>query len=105
MVNGYHHDVAAIVAQAQDPQLIEAILLIFAKLIMSAAIALVISTFSTSFIFTVITTAMIYLVGHLESTARDVWLQGGAQVSVLAERLPGNSLAARAGHELVHHRR
>jgi hypothetical protein len=81
LVSGYHHDVGVIVAQAQDPQLVEAILLIFAKLIMSAAIALVISTFSTSFIFTVITTAMIYLVGHLESTARDVWLQGGAQIS------------------------
>jgi hypothetical protein len=80
-VSSYNHDVNAIVAQAQDPQLIEAIVLIFAKLIMSAAIALVISTFSTSFIFTVITTAMIYLVGHLEGTARDVWLQGGAQVS------------------------
>jgi hypothetical protein len=82
-VSAYHHDVDAIVTQAEDPQLIEAILLLFAKLIMSSAIALVISTFSTSFIFTVITTSMIYLVGHLESTARDVWLQGGAQVSFL----------------------
>ena len=81
VVDQYHHDVNTIVAQVRDPQLIEAVLLIFAKLVMSAAIALVISTFSTSFVFTVITTAMLYLVGHMESTAREVWLQGGAQVS------------------------
>jgi ABC-type Na+ efflux pump permease subunit len=81
IVNQYNHDAAAIVTQVHDPQLIEAILLIFAKLIMAAAIALVISTFSTSFVFTVITTAMLYLVGHMEGTAREVWLQGGAQTS------------------------
>jgi hypothetical protein len=83
VLNAYHHDVAMIVTQARDPQLIEALVLIFAKLIMAAAMALVISTFSTSFIFTVITTAALYLVGHLESTARDVWLQGGAQAGIL----------------------
>jgi hypothetical protein len=82
LVNGYHHDVNVIVSQAGDPQLVEALLLIFAKLIMAAAMALLISTFSTSFIFTVITTAALYLVGHLESTARDVWLQGGAQTDI-----------------------
>jgi hypothetical protein len=81
--SAYHHDVGQLIAQARDPQLVEAVLLIFAKLIMAAAIALVISTFSTSFIFTVITTAMIYLVGHMEGTAREVWLQGGAQTSNL----------------------
>ena len=82
VASAYHHDVAALVAQTRDPQLVEAILLVFAKLIMSSAIALVISTFSTSFIFTVITTGMIYLVGHMEATARDVWLHGGAQMSI-----------------------
>lgn len=83
MANAYHHDVAALVAQARDPQLIKALVLIFAKLIMTSAIALLISTFSTSFIFTVITTAGIYLIGHMEATARDVWLSRGAEVSAL----------------------
>ncbi len=79
VVSEYQHDVASIQTQTRDPQLIEAILLIFAKLVMTAAIALLISTFSTSFIFTVVTTTMLYLVGHLESVARDVWLQRGAE--------------------------
>jgi len=81
VLNQYHHDVEAVVRQVNDPQLVAAVLLIFAKLIMAAAMALVISTFSTSFIFTVITTAMLYLIGHMEGTAREVWLQGGAQTS------------------------
>ena len=81
LVNHYNHDVADIVSQVRDPQLVEALLLIFAKLIMAAAMALVISTFSTSFIFTVITTAMLYLIGHMESVARDVWLQRGAETT------------------------
>jgi hypothetical protein len=78
----YRHDVAAIETQVRDPQLVEAVLLIFAKLVMTAAMALLISTFSTSFIFTVVTTIMLYLIGHLESVARDVWLQRGAETSV-----------------------
>ena len=79
VVSEYQHDIASIQTQTRDPQLIEAILLIFAKLVITAAIALLISTFSTSFIFTVVTTTMLYLVGHLESVARDVWLQRGAE--------------------------
>jgi hypothetical protein len=82
LVSQYHHDIGAIETQVRDPQLIEAILLIFAKLVMTSAIALLISTFSTSFIFTVITTTMLYLVGHLESVARAVWLQRGAETSI-----------------------
>jgi hypothetical protein len=81
VMNLYQHDAGQITAQVRDPQLIEAVLLIYAKLIMAAAIALLVSTFSTSFIFTVITTLMLYLIGHMESTARDVWLSHGAQAS------------------------
>ena len=80
-MNMYHHDVAQVIRQAQDPQLIEAILLIFAKLIMASAIAMLVSTFSTSFIFTVVTTCGIYLIGHMEGTARDIWMSHGAQAT------------------------
>jgi ABC-type Na+ efflux pump permease subunit len=82
VVSGYNHDIASIQTQVHDPQLIEAVLLIFAKLVMTAAIALLISTFSTSFIFTVVTTTMLYLIGHMESVARGVWLQRGAETSI-----------------------
>ena len=78
LVSLYHKDASLVIRQVQDPQIIEAILLIFAKLIMTCGIGLLISTFATSSIFTIITTLFIYLIGHLESTAREVWLSMGA---------------------------
>ena len=75
--------------QVRDPQLVEAILLIFAKLIMTTGIALLISTFATSSIFTIVTTFMIYLIGHMESTARDFWLARGAEASIWQNGLVG----------------
>ena len=53
------------------------------------AIALLISTFATSSIFTIVTTFMIYLIGHLESTARDFWLAHGAEISIWQSGLVG----------------
>ena len=81
VVSLYHHDLQGIIAQVRDPQLIEAILLIFAKLVLTAGIALLVSTFATSPIFTIVTTFMIYLIGHLEGTARSVWLAQGAETN------------------------
>lgn len=78
LVSQYQHDVQVIEQNARDPQLVAAILLIFAKLVMTAGMALLISTFATSSIFTIITTLMIYLIGHMETTARAVWLIHGA---------------------------
>lgn len=46
-----------------------------AKGIILAALALCVSTFATSSIFTISAMAMIYLVGHLESVAREYWLE------------------------------
>jgi hypothetical protein len=46
-----------------------------AKGIVLAALALCVSSFATSSIFTISAMAMIYLVGHLESVAREYWLQ------------------------------
>jgi ABC-type transport system involved in multi-copper enzyme maturation permease subunit len=89
LVNAYDHDVASILQQTRDPQIVEAILLIFAKLIMTAAIGLLISTFATSSIFTIVTTFMIYLIGHMEGTARAFWLSQGAQVSIWQSALVG----------------
>ncbi len=90
LLAGYNHDAALVVQQVRDPQLVEAILLIFAKLVMTCAIALLISTFATSSIFTIVTTFMIYLIGHMEGTAREVWLAAsaaGGHPSLLANTL------------------
>jgi hypothetical protein len=89
IVEDYDRDVRHIQDQIRDPQLFEAILLIFAKLIMTTGIALLISTFATSSIFTIVTTFMIYLIGHMESVARDVWFQRGAEVSIWQSGLLG----------------
>ncbi|HEY0256140.1 MAG TPA: ABC transporter permease subunit [Candidatus Methylacidiphilales bacterium] len=89
MVKSYDHDVAQVVRQVRDPQLVEAVILIFVKLLMTAAIALLISTFATSSIFTIATTFMIYLIGHMESTAREFWLAQGANTSIWESSLVG----------------
>jgi ABC-type Na+ efflux pump permease subunit len=89
VVGAYNHDVQEIVQQVRDPQLVEAVILIFAKLLMTTGIALLISTFATSSIFTIITTFMIYLIGHLESTAREFWLARGAETSIWQSGLVG----------------
>jgi len=91
LLASYHHDAAAVIQQVRDPQLVEAILLIFAKLVMTCGIALLISTFATSSIFTIVTTFMIYLIGHMESTAREVWLAAAASGH---PSLVANTLAA-----------
>jgi ABC-type Na+ efflux pump permease subunit len=93
----YNHDAGLVVQQVRDPQLVKAIVLIFSKLIMTTAIALLISTFATSSIFTIVTTLMVYLIGYMESTAREVWLAassghasflGGTLAGLIATLIP-----------------
>ena len=91
LLSSYNHDAALVVQQVRDPQLVEAILLLFTKLVMTCAIALLISTFATSSIFTIVTTFMVYLIGHMESTAREVWLAASASGH---PSLVANTLAA-----------
>ncbi len=85
----HDHDIQEIKTQVRDPQLVEAILLIFTKLVMASAIALLISTFATSAIFTIITTFLIYLIGHCEGIAREFWLWKGAGLSFWQSGLIG----------------
>lgn len=88
-VNAYDHEIMMIKTQTRDPQIVEAILLIFTKLVMTSAIALLISTFATSPIFTIVTTFFIYLIGHMEGTARAFWLAMGAGSSIWQSSLLG----------------
>jgi len=66
--------VQQIVKQTRDPNLLKAITLIYFQFVIVSSISLLIATFATSVIFNVIATVMIYLCGHLESTARQAWL-------------------------------
>ena len=52
------------------------ILIIFVKSVLLASLTLLISTFATSSLFTVMIAAAVYFIGHLQSTAREYWLQG-----------------------------
>ena len=55
--------------------LIAALVLVLGKSVILAATTLCISAFATSNIFTITAMAMVYLIGHLESIAREYWLQ------------------------------
>ena len=66
--------VRALREAAFTPGLPGATLVIFAKSSLLAAMTLLISTFATSTIFTVIVAAVAYFIGHFQAIARDAWL-------------------------------
>ena len=59
--------------QTRDPALVKAVALIYFQMVMMSAMTLLVATFSTSVIFTVIASVMVYMCGHLVSTARAEW--------------------------------
>lgn len=68
-------------AQIRDPNLIKAIILVYFKLVLVTALTLFVSTFSTSMIFTVFISACIYLMGHLQASAREMWSTQGTPLA------------------------
>ncbi len=48
---------------------------IFLKACLLAALTLLVSTFATTNIFTTVVMVFVYLIGHLQATAREYWLQ------------------------------
>lgn len=73
----------AIRASSFNPDLFAGIAVIYINACLLASATLFISTFATTSIFTTIVAAFIYFIGHLESTAREFWLQqnGGSSFS------------------------
>lgn len=65
---------AKISASARDPWLAGAVVLVAMKVMLTAAVAMAVSTIATSMMFTVVVTSLVYIAGHLEATARSVWL-------------------------------
>ena len=55
-----------------------AVFAVFLRASIMASLALLISTFSTSTLFTTIVSFLIYFIGHFQADARDVYLQAGA---------------------------
>lgn len=60
------------------PGLLPGIAIIYVKSVLLAAMTLLISTFATSLLFTVMASAAVYFIGHLQATAREYWLGGYA---------------------------
>jgi hypothetical protein len=54
-----------------------AVLAVFLRASIMASLALLISTFSTSTLFTTVVSFLIYFIGHFQADARDVYLQAG----------------------------
>ncbi len=57
--------------------LLPGVAIIYLKAAVFAALTLLVSTFASSSIFTVIVVVIIYVIGHVQGTARDYWLAGG----------------------------
>ena len=76
---------AAIQKEARDPRLLQAVLLVEMKLAVVAAVAVFFSTIATSTTFVMAMTLMVYLIGHLESVAREQWLESGEVASWVAK--------------------
>ncbi len=65
-------------AHAPNWSLQAAVFAVFLRASIMASLALLISTFSTSTLFTTIISFLIYFIGHFQADARDVYLQSGA---------------------------
>ena len=77
--------VQAIQMESRDPRLWQAFVLIAAKLFVVCGIAVFFSTLATSTTFVVAMTLMVYLIGHLQSVAREQWLESGEKASWLVQ--------------------
>jgi ABC-type Na+ efflux pump permease subunit len=68
---------AAVRAAAFQWNLLQGMVLIFIKAALCATLTLLLSTFATSNVFTVLMSVVIYLIGHIQGIARDYWLRAG----------------------------
>lgn len=69
-------DIAAVKAAAFQANLIPGILLILLKALLCSTLTLLLSTLASSTIFTLLTSVVIYLIGHVQGIAREAWMSG-----------------------------
>jgi ABC-type transport system involved in multi-copper enzyme maturation permease subunit len=69
---------AKVRAAAFTPGLLAGVLVIYAKAALLSALTLFVSTFASSTIFTIVIVVAVYLIGHMQATAREYWLSGAA---------------------------
>ncbi len=76
-----------------DLSLQGAVLAVFLRSAVMASLALLISTFSTSTLFTTIVSFLLYFIGHFQADARDWYLHGGQLGEGWTARLIGTLVA------------
>jgi len=67
--------IQAIRAATFTTSLVPGILFIYLKAALCASFTLLLSTFASTTIFTIMVSVVVYLIGHVQSLARDYWLQ------------------------------
>ena len=65
-------------AAAFSGSLLPAIIIIYLKAALCASLTLLISTFASSMIFTIIVSVIVYFIGHVQGIAREYWMAEGA---------------------------
>jgi ABC-type transport system involved in cytochrome c biogenesis permease component len=65
----------AVRSSALNINIFAGIAIIYVKACLIAALTLFVSTFATTNIFTIVVMAFVYFIGHLQSLAREYWLQ------------------------------
>lgn len=71
-------------SQILNPQLLIAVGILYFKLLLITAFTLLLSTVATSSLFTIFCSFMIYLIGHLQSTAKE-WIASAENISFLVK--------------------
>jgi hypothetical protein len=69
--------IAEIRAATFQKNLIPGIALILIKAMLCSTLTLLLSTFATSSVFTMLISVVMYLIGHVQGIAREEWLAGG----------------------------
>jgi len=65
-----------VAAAAFTPGLWMGVVIVYLKAALLSSLPLFVSTFATSTIFTIVISFAVYLIGHLQATAREYWLSG-----------------------------
>jgi hypothetical protein len=69
--------------------LLQVVVALFLQASVAAGVALLVSTFASSTLFTIVVSLMIFLIGHAQALARDVWFPDGVMHSAGARVLAG----------------
>jgi len=74
-------------SQAASWNLANAVWAIFLESAVAASVALVISTFASSTLFTIVIGLVVFFIGHVQAIAREYWMSGNGEIGIIARLL------------------